>query len=220
MPSKPRNRIGEIYGKLTVIRASDRRTKSGNAYWWCRCSCGRDREVPGDKLSTNLNRRKPVVTACLVCSKELQVEGVCAKNDREERKRRAEAERQRMALKGSCGRDREVPGDKLSTNLNRRKPVVTACLVCSKELQVEGVCARNDREERKRRAEAERQRMALKGRVPESWLRLPLTDAHAREQGKVLFFRGTHCLRGHLAPYRINGGCLACSGQKPSAHEN
>ena len=157
MPSKPRNRIGEIYGKLTAIRASDRRTKSGNAYWWCRCSCGREREVAGDKLSTNLNRRKPVVTACLVCSKELQIEGVCAKNDREERKRRAEAERQRMALKG---------------------------------------------------------------RVPDSWLRLPLTDAHAREQGKVLFFRGNHCLRGHLAPYRINGGCLACSGQKPSAHEH
>tara|TARA_B100000674_G_scaffold458317_1_gene434473 strand:+ start:2789 stop:3274 length:486 start_codon:yes stop_codon:yes gene_type:complete len=157
MPSKPRNRVGEIYGKLTVIRASDRRTKSGNAFWWCRCSCGREREVAGDKLSTNLSRRKPVVTACFVCSRELQVEGVCAKNDREERKRRAEAEHQRMALKG---------------------------------------------------------------KVPDSWLRLPLTDAHAREQGQVLFFRGTHCLRGHLAPYRINGGCLACSGQKPSAHAN
>jgi hypothetical protein len=46
---------------------------------------------------------------------------------------------------------------------------------------------------------------------------LPLTDAHARELGQVLFFRGTTCLRGHLAPYRINGGCLTCSGQKPSA---
>ena len=42
-------------------------------------------------------------------------------------------------------------------------------------------------------------------------------DAHARELGQVLFFRGTYCLRGHLAPYRINGGCLTCSGQKPSA---
>ena len=157
MPSKPRNRVGESYGKLTVVRPSERRTKSGNAYWWCRCSCGREREVAGDKLSTNINRRKPVVTACLVCSRELQVEGVCAKNDREERKRRAEAERQRMALKG---------------------------------------------------------------KVPDSWLRLPLTDAHAREQGQVLFFRGIHCLHGHLAPYRINGGCLACSGQRPSAHQS
>ena len=115
MPSKPRNRIGESYGKLTVVRPSERRTKSGNAYWWCRCSCGREREVAGDKLSTNINRRKPVVTACLVCSRELQVEGVCAKNDREERKRRAEAERQRMALKG------KVPDSWLRLRGNRAR---------------------------------------------------------------------------------------------------
>ena len=154
MPSKPRNRIGENYGRLTVIRASERRTKSGNAYWWCLCSCGRKREVAGDKLSTNTMRKKPVVTACLVCSRELQIEGVCAKNDREERQRREQAKRQRANLMG---------------------------------------------------------------KVPETWLKLPLTDAHARELGQVLFFRGTCCLRGHLAPYRINGGCLACAGQTPSA---
>ena len=154
MPSKPRNRVGEVYGKLTVVRASERRTKSGNAYWWCRCSCGQDREVPGDKLSHNAARKKPIVTACLDCSREFQVEGVCAKNDREERQRRNDAQ--------EC-------------------------------------------------------RSLLKGVVPDGWLKLPLTDAHARELGQVLFFRGTYCLRGHLAPYRINGGCLTCSGQKPSA---
>jgi len=154
MPSKPRNRVGEVYGKLTVVCASERRTKSGNAYWWCRCSCGQDREVPGDKLSHNSARKKPIVTACLDCSREFQVEGVCAKNDREERQRRIDAEQRRSLLKGV---------------------------------------------------------------VPDGWLTLPLTDAHARELGQVLFFRGTYCLRGHLAPYRINGGCLTCSGQKPSA---
>ena len=154
MPSKPRNRVGEVYGKLTVVCASERRTKSGNAYWWCRCSCGQDREVPGDKLSHNAARKKPIVTACLDCSREFQVEGVCAKNDREERERRIDAEQRRSLLKGV---------------------------------------------------------------VPDGWLTLPLTDAHARELGQVLFFRGTYCLRGHLAPYRINGGCLTCSGQKPSA---
>ena len=154
MPSKPRNRVGEVYGKLTVVRASERRTKSGNAYWWCRCSCGNDREVPGDKLSHNAARKKPIVTACLDCSREFQVEGVCAKNDREERQRRNDAQ--------EC-------------------------------------------------------RSLLKGVVPDGWLKLPLTDSHARELGQVLFFRGRYCLRGHLAPYRINGGCLTCSGQKPSA---
>ncbi|MFZ9147422.1 early protein (E6) [Vulcanococcus sp.] len=154
MPSKPRNRLGEVYGQLTVLRASERRSASGNAYWWCRCSCGREREVPSDKLSHNLARSKPVITACLQCSRELQIEAVCAKNDREERERR------QAALEA---------------------------------------------------------RAALKGLVPERWLQLPLTDAHARELGQVLFFRGTRCLRDHLAPYRINGGCQACAGQTPSA---
>ncbi|WP_415409610.1 early protein (E6) [Synechococcus sp. A10-1-5-9] len=154
MPSKPKNRVGEVYGKLTVVRISERRTKSGNAFWWCRCDCGREREVPGDKLSHNTSRKKPVVSACLQCSRELQIESVTIKNDRDEVRRREEAQ---------C---------------NRRQ---------------------------------------LQGQVPDSWLRLPLTDAHARELGQVLFFRGTRCLRNHLAPYRINGGCLACAGQKPSA---
>ena len=154
MPSKPRNRIGEIYGRLTVIRPSDKRTKSGNAYWWCRCICGNEREVPSDKLSHNTARRKPTVQACEDCSREMQVEAVYRKNDREEMERREEAIANRADLKGD---------------------------------------------------------------VPDRWLNLPLTDAHARELGQTLFFRGNHCLRGHLAPYRINGGCLACSGQTPSA---
>ena len=76
MPSKPKNRVGEVYGKLTVVRISERRTKSGNAFWWCRCDCGREREVPGDKLSHNISRKKPVVSACLQCSRELQIEAV------------------------------------------------------------------------------------------------------------------------------------------------
>lgn len=124
MPSRPRNRVGEVYGRLTVVRPSERRTKSGNAYWWCVCSCGCEREVPGDKLSHNTARRKPVVTACLECSKELQIEGVYAKNDREEVARRTEAKQNRALLKGH---------------------------------------------------------------VPDSWLKMPLTDAHARELGQVLF---------------------------------
>ena len=91
MPSKPKNRVGEVYGKLTVVRISERRTKSGNAFWWCRCDCGREREVPGDKLSHNTSRKKPVVSACLQCSRELQIEAVTIKNDRDEVRRREEA---------------------------------------------------------------------------------------------------------------------------------
>ena len=157
MPSRPRNRIGEVYGRLTVIAPSERRTKSGNAYWWCLCSCGNKREVPGDKRSHNTARKKPTVEACETCAREMQVEAVCLKNDREEVERRRDA-------------------------LNKREQLV--------------------------------------GQVPERWLKLPLTDAHARELKQTLFFRGNHCLRGHLAPYRINGGCLACAGQSPSAADS
>ncbi len=153
MPSKPRNRVGEVYGKLTVVGASERRTKSGNAYWWCRCSCGQDREVPGDKLSHNSARKKPLVTAAWIVLENFRLKVYVPK----------------------------WPW------------------------------------EHQRRIDAEQRRSLLNGVVPDGWLSLPLTDAHARELGQVLFFRGTLCLRGHLAPYRINGGCLTCSGQKPSA---
>ena len=101
----------------------------------------------------------------------------------------------------------------------RRKPTVQACEDCSREMQVEAVYRKNDREETERREEAIANRKELRGEVPDRWLNLPLTDAHARELGQTLFFRGNHCLRGHLAPYRINGGCLACAGQSPSAKD-
>ena len=112
-----------------------------------------------------------------------------------------------------------MPGDKLSLNTARRKPTVNACESCARELQIEGVYRKNDREEKRRRQAALETRSKLEGQVPDRWLKLPLTDAHARELGQKLFFRGTKCLRGHLAPYRINGGCLTCSGQSPSASE-
>lgn len=100
MPSKPGNRVGEVYEKLMVVRASERPAKSGNAYWWYRCSCGQDREVPCDKLSHNASRNKPLVTACLDCSREFQVEAVCAKNDREECQRRIDTQERRSLMKG------------------------------------------------------------------------------------------------------------------------
>ncbi len=147
MPSKPRNRIGEIYGSLTVVRLSNRRTTSGNAFWWCRCICGNEREVPSDSLSNKI----------------------------------------------------------------RKKKNITECKQCAKELAIEGVCKKNDLQEELRRKEAVKTRLALTGKVPEDWLKLPMTDAHARELGEKHFFRGIQCLNGHLSPYRINGGCLACA---------
>ena len=147
MPSKPKNRVGEIYGKLTVVRISNRRSPGGNAYWWCRCICGNEREVPSDSLSNKVRKKKNVI-ACFACAKELAIEGVCGKNDRQEKERRQKA-----------------------------------------------LTIRNE----------------LINKVPKEWLELPLTDAHARELGQKQVFRGIKCFKGHLSPYRINGGCLECA---------
>ena len=156
MPSKPRDRIGEVYGRLTVVRTSERRTSAGNSYWWCECSCGNEREVASDSLS-NQQRKKKSVTECLECAKELAIEGVCLKNDKEE------AQRLNQSL------------------INRQN---------------------------------------LNGQVPAEWLKLALTDADARRRGEKLFFRGTRCLNDHLSPYRINGGCLECAGQRKKELSN
>ena len=147
MPSNPRNRIGEVYGKLTVVRPSTKRTKGGNAYWWCLCKCGKEREVASDALS----------------------------------------------------------------NKTRKKKNVVACKECSRQSAIESIYTKNDRKEKERRKIAEEVRSKLIGTVPNEWLKLPLTDAHARELGEKHFFRGRKCLNGHLSPYRINGGCLACT---------
>ena len=97
MPSKPRNRIGEIYGKLTVVRSSNRRTSAGNTFWWCLCTCGKEREVPSDALSNKL-RKKKNVTECKECAQELAREAICKKNAREENLRRENALKQRLQL--------------------------------------------------------------------------------------------------------------------------
>ena len=152
MSSKPKNRIGEVYGKLTVIRTSVRRTSDGNVFWWCVCICGNEREVASDCLS----------------------------------------------------------------NKTRKKKNVTECQECAKELAIESVCKKNDREEKLRRENAIKNRLQLIDEVPKEWLKLPLTDSHARELGEKHFFRGIRCLNNHLSPYRINGGCLVCAKEKIS----
>ncbi len=150
MPRKPSNRIGEVYGELTVVRSSTRRTGSGNAYWWCLCNCGKQREVSSDLLSNKIRQKKNVI----------------------------------------------------------------ACKECSKKLSIESIHRHKHLEEMERRKKAAQKRIELIGQVPKHWLLLPLTDAHARELGRTLFFRGCKCLNGHISPYRINGGCLACSKEK------
>jgi len=47
---------GKRYGRLIVLGLTERRTKSGNAVWLCKCDCGTEKEVSTDKL-TNGNTR-------------------------------------------------------------------------------------------------------------------------------------------------------------------
>jgi len=56
---------GQTFGRLTVICASDKRSKSGDMYWNCVCECGNKKEV----VSTNLKHGKTKSCGCL--AKEL-----------------------------------------------------------------------------------------------------------------------------------------------------
>lgn len=56
---------GRIFGRLTVIRQSSKRSKSGDLYWVCSCECGNEKEV----ISSNLKYGKTRSCGCL--AKEL-----------------------------------------------------------------------------------------------------------------------------------------------------
>lgn len=53
-----KNEIGNVYGKLTVIAPAQNRRidKKGNAYWLCRCKCGKQKEIMGNNLRGGRSR--------------------------------------------------------------------------------------------------------------------------------------------------------------------
>ena len=51
--SKTKNKVGERYGRLTVLSKTDRRNKSGNAIYVCQCDCGNIKEIPSNVLTLN-----------------------------------------------------------------------------------------------------------------------------------------------------------------------
>lgn len=55
---------GEKFGRLTVIKRSEKRDSSGNVYWICRCDCGNETEVQGRSL------RKGLIVSCGCYHKE------------------------------------------------------------------------------------------------------------------------------------------------------
>ena len=57
--------IGKIFGKLTVIEKTKKRTKNRNIIWKCQCDCGNICEVP----TTHLNSGHTSSCGCLKQSK-------------------------------------------------------------------------------------------------------------------------------------------------------
>lgn len=47
---------GNIYGRLRVIGASEKRTQKGEILWTCRCECGRTVDVLGRRLRTGVTK--------------------------------------------------------------------------------------------------------------------------------------------------------------------
>ena len=41
---------GQVFGKLTVIKESKKRSCNGGIYWLCKCECGREKEILGQSL--------------------------------------------------------------------------------------------------------------------------------------------------------------------------
>ena len=50
MPQPLIDMTGERYGRLTVVRLSERKTNQGKPLWVCRCDCGNEVEVPRKRL--------------------------------------------------------------------------------------------------------------------------------------------------------------------------
>lgn len=44
------DRSGQVFGRLTVVHATDERTFSGSVKWLCRCVCGNEKVVSGAAL--------------------------------------------------------------------------------------------------------------------------------------------------------------------------
>ena len=54
------NLIGKVFGKLTVIKETEKRASSGDVIWLCQCECGNQVEV----IASNLKRKKNGTISC------------------------------------------------------------------------------------------------------------------------------------------------------------
>ena len=49
--SNIKNKVGERFGRLTVLEKTNRRYKDGSVLYICQCDCGNIKEIPSNVLS-------------------------------------------------------------------------------------------------------------------------------------------------------------------------
>lgn len=47
---------GKKFGRLTVLKKAEYKTKARQAHWWCRCECGNELIVNGSSLRRGLTK--------------------------------------------------------------------------------------------------------------------------------------------------------------------
>ena len=62
---------GQRFGRLTALRPTERRDRKGSVYWMCRCDCGGQAEVPGDRLVQG----NVLSCGCLKSENQKEIEG-------------------------------------------------------------------------------------------------------------------------------------------------
>lgn len=62
---------GQRFGRLTALRPTERRDIKGSVYWMCRCDCGGQAEVPGDRLVQG----NVLSCGCLKSEKQKEIAG-------------------------------------------------------------------------------------------------------------------------------------------------
>lgn len=55
-PSNFRNKTGMRFGRLVVLRQAEARYRGGGAWWLCRCDCGNEVTVRGDRLAAGITK--------------------------------------------------------------------------------------------------------------------------------------------------------------------
>lgn len=61
MDKRIKDLTGNVYGRLTVLALTDKRTKWNETIWLCKCSCGQEKEIIGRSLT----RGKTLSCGCL-----------------------------------------------------------------------------------------------------------------------------------------------------------